>query len=123
MNVKMKMCETELDAFFFKFQQLWNAGIEAHLDLSSQARNAWVGLRVNLGQFPGPNCHYDRNVENASYIRRRDMKQTMHEKETKVKVSNEAKEDDNLVKNVDENFKKEDVDETIEKASTESDAE
>ena len=30
----MKMCESEFDAFVFKFQQLWNAGLDALLDLS-----------------------------------------------------------------------------------------
>ena len=45
---------TELDSFVRKFHQLWNDGYTAHLDLDTQAGNAWVGLRVNLGHVPGP---------------------------------------------------------------------
>ena len=45
---------TELDTFVRKFHQLWNDGVTAHLDLDTHAGNAWVGLRVQLGQVPGP---------------------------------------------------------------------
>ena len=45
---------TELDTFVRKFHQLWNDGVTAHLDMDAQAGNAWVGLRVHLGQVPGP---------------------------------------------------------------------
>ena len=48
------MFVTELDTFVKKFHQLWNAGLTAHLDLDTHAGNAWVGLRVQLGQVPGP---------------------------------------------------------------------
>ena len=45
---------TELDTFVKKFHQLWNYGITAHLDLDMHAGDVWVGLRVPLGQVPGP---------------------------------------------------------------------
>ena len=45
---------TELDTFVKKFHQLWNDGISAHLDLDTHAGDAWVGLRVRLGQVSGP---------------------------------------------------------------------
>ena len=45
---------TELDTFVKKFHQLWNDGMSAHLDLDTHAGDAWVGLRVRLGQVPGP---------------------------------------------------------------------
>ena len=45
---------TEVDTFVKKFHQLWNDGISAHLDLDTHAGDAWVGLRVRLGQVPGP---------------------------------------------------------------------
>ena len=45
---------TELDTFVKKFHQLWNDGITAHLDLDTHGGDAWVGLRVRLGQVPGP---------------------------------------------------------------------
>ena len=48
------MSMTELDTFVKKFHQLWNDGITAHLDLDTHAGDAWVGLRVCLGQAPGP---------------------------------------------------------------------
>jgi hypothetical protein len=44
----------ELDTFVRKFHQLWNDGVTAHLDLDTHAGNAWVGLRVQLDQVPGP---------------------------------------------------------------------
>ena len=48
------MLVTELETFVRKFHQLWNYGLTAHLDLDTHAGNAWVGLRVQLGQVPGP---------------------------------------------------------------------
>ena len=48
------MFSTELDTFVRKFHQLWNDGLTAHLDLDTHAGNAWVGLRLQLGQVPGP---------------------------------------------------------------------
>ena len=48
------MFTTELDTFVKKFHQLWNDGVTAHLDLDTRAGDAWVGLRVHLGQIPGP---------------------------------------------------------------------
>ena len=48
---KLKMSLTELETFVKKFHQLWNDGVSAHLD---HGGDAWVGLRVRLGQVPGP---------------------------------------------------------------------
>ena len=48
---------TELDSFIGKFQQLWNNGVTAHLDLDTHAGSAWVGLRVHLGNVP-PGPHH-----------------------------------------------------------------
>ena len=41
---------TEIDSFILKFRQLWGAGLDAHLDLETHAGNAWVSLKLNLGQ-------------------------------------------------------------------------
>ena len=41
-----------------KFQQLWSAGITAHLDLDTHAGQAWVGLRAQLGPAPGHLHHH-----------------------------------------------------------------
>ena len=74
------MFVSELDTFVKKFHQLWNDGYTAHLDLDTQAGNAWVGLRVQLGQVPGPPHHWQvhpypqevhRNRESPSRQRRR----------------------------------------------------
>ena len=49
------MTVTEVDTFIRKFNQLWQAGLTAHLDLDTHAGSAWVGLRVQLGHVaPGP---------------------------------------------------------------------
>ena len=42
------MASQEIDSFVKKFRQLWSAGFCAHLDLDSNAGEAWVGLRVKL---------------------------------------------------------------------------
>ena len=41
---------TEVYSFISKFHQLWKAGVTAHLNLDTHAGQAWVGLRVQLGQ-------------------------------------------------------------------------
>ena len=50
---------TELHSFISKFHQLWEAGVTAHLDLDTHAGQAWVGLRVQLGQSPGPGYQHE----------------------------------------------------------------
>ena len=47
----------ELQSFITKFHQLCKAGATAHLDLDTHAGQAWVGLRVQLGQ-PGQPHQY-----------------------------------------------------------------
>ena len=48
------MFVTQFESFVGKFQQLWLAGETAHLNLETHAGQAWVGLRVQLREFPGP---------------------------------------------------------------------
>ena len=61
------MLVNELDTCVTKFNQLWKAGLTAHLDLDTHAGNAWVGLRLVLGQEPPGPLHthvppiYSRN--------------------------------------------------------------
>jgi hypothetical protein len=43
----------KLDSFFLQFKHLWRSGQDAHLDLECRAGQAWVGIRVRLGQEPG----------------------------------------------------------------------
>ena len=42
-----------------KFKELWKNGHGAHLDIDCYAGQASVGLRVRLGQVPGPLHHQD----------------------------------------------------------------
>ena len=42
------MASQEIDSFVRKFRQLWSAGFCAHLDLDSNAGEAWVGLHLKL---------------------------------------------------------------------------
>ena len=48
------MFVTQFESFVGKFQQLWQAGETAHLNLETHAGQAWVGLRVQVRDFPGP---------------------------------------------------------------------
>ena len=44
------MFVTELDSFVQKFQQLWNAGLNAHLDRDTRGGYAWVSLHLHHPQ-------------------------------------------------------------------------
>ena len=48
------MPQTELDSFVQKFHQLWNNGYNAQLDLDTNAGQAYVGLREQLGHVQSP---------------------------------------------------------------------
>ena len=52
------MYGSELETFLIKFNQLWKAGQSAKLDLETHAGQAWVGLRLHIGQAPGPTHHH-----------------------------------------------------------------
>ena len=45
---------TELDTFIWKFHQLWNAGLNAHLNVKTHAGNAWLTLHLDLGHALEP---------------------------------------------------------------------
>jgi hypothetical protein len=53
----MTMYVTELDTFVQKFKNLWQSGLNAHLDVNTHAGKAWVSLHVQLEQAPGPLYH------------------------------------------------------------------
>ena len=40
----------EIDSFVKKFKDLWKCGFDAHLDIDTHAGQAWVGLRVGIGE-------------------------------------------------------------------------
>ena len=69
----------ELDSFITKFKQIWKSGCSAHLDVDTCAGEAWVGLRVRLGQVHGPHSqdqqgqhqHFSRTNRNCPSRQRR----------------------------------------------------
>ena len=64
----------EIDSFVLKFRQLWSAGLDAHLDLETHAGNAWVGLKLNVGQYrPNPVGEFFKRAS-PSRIRRRERR-------------------------------------------------
>ena len=66
----------ELDNFVLKFHQLRSQGITAHLELDTHAGQAWVGLKVMLGnvqQQHHPNSKPSRN-RSPSYFRRQERR-------------------------------------------------
>ena len=96
---------TELDTFVTKFKQLWQSGLGAHLDLDTYAGQAWVGLRLRLGDAPGPHhphvhIHHVKTRNGPSRERRRDRRAASRLKEAveASKLSNVAEEaTDNLI--------------------------
>ena len=75
MAAKIAMQVTELDTFIDKFKYLWNAGLEAHLDIDTQAGQAWVGLRLRLGHPPGPHHQLPPQIQRNSPSRQRRRKE------------------------------------------------
>ena len=102
------MFVTELDTFVRKFHQLWNDGLTAHLDLDTHAGYAWVGLRVRLGQVPGPPHQQlfpqqvHRKVERPARQRRRDGRAAANSENTK---NTEAEPTEVVVEKVPDVFK------------------
>ena len=111
---------TEVESFVLKFKQLWKAGHSAHLDLDTHAGDAWVGLRVRLGQEPGllhqiqhPRKTWDgpsrqRRRARRAAARQQEAEEAIHENETEEGIdenSAEAEEanTDQVVKEAKEN--------------------
>ena len=97
------MFVTELDTFVLKFHQLWKAGHTAHLDLDTCAGKAWVGLRVQLGQVPGPPYHelhptFVKKKDTPSRQRRRARRAAAQQ----MKVAEEASNRETLEESVEE---------------------
>ena len=78
----------ELESFVQKFNHVWKNGNDAHLNVHSLAGNAWVGISLNLGSFPGLSRDYYPNKKNVSPARsRRREKHAAARAETKTKSS------------------------------------
>ena len=91
---------TELDTFVQKFKQLWKSGLQAHLDLDSNAGQAWVGLRLHLGDDPGGPLHRVSHPNRNSPSRDRRRERRAAEREEKVKANDEVDGDINEEKNM-----------------------
>ena len=81
------MFVSELDSFILKFKHLWQAAHVAHLYVDAIAGEAWVGLRVQLGQPPGHPEHllpstFSKSKNTPSRQRRRARRAA--ERETNV---------------------------------------
>ena len=50
--------DEEIDLLVNHFRQLWKNGRSAYLDLDCHAGQAWMGLRVRLGQAHGQQDHH-----------------------------------------------------------------
>lgn len=61
---------SELDTFIDKFKQLWFCGLDAHLDVNTQAGHAWVGLHLRLGAAPPgpPHFHLHQEQERPRHV-------------------------------------------------------
>ena len=99
---------TELETFVRKFQQLWNNGYSAHLDLDCHDGVACVGLRLQLGHPPGPMHHGaypsppNRKYFSPSQKRRRerrnaDAEEASSHKETVVPNENDKHTEEVLI--------------------------
>ena len=68
--------DVEIDSFVGKFRQLWRAGLDVHLDLNAHAGNAWVGIKLNLGQPKSTQqqCEILKKRYSPSRIRRRERR-------------------------------------------------
>ena len=86
----------EIDTFISKFKQLWQSGLDAHLDLDTRAGQAWVGLRVQLGQAPGPlhqqNFHQPPRNSPSRQLRRARRAAERQEKDDKAVINIKATE-------------------------------
>ena len=58
---------TEIHSFITKFHQLCKAGFTAHLNLGTHAGQAWVGLRVQLGQLGQPRQYPPQSPTHRQY--------------------------------------------------------
>ena len=79
----------ELNSFIGKFKQLLKAGYTAHLDLDSNAGQAWVGLRLQLGNGRSKQAYQFPNKESKCSARdRRRAKRAFSRKSSSASLSN-----------------------------------
>ena len=81
------MAIQDLDSFLLKFRHLWHCGLDAHLDVDTHAGEAWVGLRVRIGQSRTPPFQSQTHVktksrESPSRLRRRARRAASRQEKT-----------------------------------------
>ena len=67
----MEPKEAEINSFVTKFKQLWKAGLSAHLDMNSNAGQAWIGIRIQLGGDSKPKFGQDKKYSSRERRRMR----------------------------------------------------
>ena len=82
---------SEIQNFITKFHQLMKAGHTAHLDLHTQAGQAWVALRVLIRPFqPQHNQHFPKKSRNPAYYRRQERRKAARKAADASTKPNEA---------------------------------
>ena len=67
----MEPKEAEINSFVTKFKQLWKAGLSAHLDMNTNAGQAWIGIRLQLGGDSKPKFGQDKKYSSRERRRMR----------------------------------------------------
>ena len=72
----MATVDLEINSFVTKFQQLWKAGRDAHMDFETHAGKAWVNLRLGLGEYPSDSIVKQHHLKrlSPSRLRRRERR-------------------------------------------------
>ena len=52
------MAVSELDSFLLKFKHLLHAGLKASLNVEAENGEAFITLKVGLGEVPPPHSHF-----------------------------------------------------------------
>ena len=98
------MLRSELDNFISMFHQLRSKGFTAHLVIDTHAGNAWVGLRVMLGNVQQQHQVNSKSRNRSpSYFRRQERRKAARaaaESQNQNLVNNVNAEEANLIDNI-----------------------
>ena len=96
------MFDSKLAKFVQEFKDLWKSGLDAHLDVHTSAGEAWVSLRVHLGQVHGrsqevnPHFTRKRNRNGPSRERRHLRRAAKRAAQTAASVEDEEDSTENV---------------------------
>ena len=67
------MVDQQVNSFVQKFRDLWREGHSAHLDIDCHGGEAWLGLRLRLGQqlHRGSDSEHRRGASYSRHMERR----------------------------------------------------